>query len=126
LAFAILSFFIACYTAETSGFNFQFLWPDSQELNNVGGIASGSIISDSGSLGESPYLFSTTSFTLLSDVSSVFISFTGGGDANSGGIVLDNVSLERTDSFPVPEPTVIAIFGLGILGFGLPRFKKQY
>ena len=45
-----------------------------------------------------------------------FITFNHSGSDNIG-IILDNVAL-------VPEPGTIALLGMGLIGFGVRRFKR--
>jgi hypothetical protein len=45
------------------------------------------------------------------------IFFTSTGTADLGGAIIDNVSL-------VPEPSTLAILGLGLMGLASRRLKK--
>lgn len=94
--------------------------------NQRGGAADSFVLALGGFLNESfslsasaPWQTVTRSFTVLSDSSNNIIFNHAGGD--NIGIMLDNVSLSKTD---VPEPATLAMFGLGLIGLGFARRRQ--
>jgi hypothetical protein len=62
--------------------------------------------------------FTTFTYTFVGDGSTQSIYFEGSGGDNIG-MLLDNVSISS-----VPEPATLALFGLGLAGFGFARRRK--
>lgn len=67
----------------------------------------------------------TSSFSVDGSDNLYGLTFSADGDANTLGGFVDTVSLELTDRpVPVPEPSVIGLFGLGLVGLGVLRRRK--
>lgn len=83
-------------------------------------LALGGFLNESFNLSATaPWQTVTRSFTVLSDSANSIIFNHAGGD--NVGIMLDNVSLSKTD---VPEPATLAMFGLGLIGLGFARRRQ--
>ena len=89
---------------------------------NIGSIVNGIVLT--GVAQNNTYTNSSTSFTLASAMSGVFITFTGGGTPSQGGSVLDNVLLEGPSS-SVPEPSMLVLLALGLMGLGSATRRKR-
>jgi len=94
--------------------------------NQRGGAADSFTLALGGYLNESfnlsataPWQTVTRTFTVLGDTANNIIFNHAGGD--NIGIMLDNVSLSKTD---VPEPATLAMFGLGLIGLGFARRRQ--
>ena len=73
---------------------------------------------------------------LLSSVSAITVSITGTGItrflleigtntlSNQGSSVIDNINFD-IEPTAVPEPSIIALFGLGLVGLGFARRRRQ-
>ena len=83
-------------------------------------LALGGFLNESFSLSsKAPWQTVTRTFTVMSDSSNSIIFNHAGGD--NVGIMLDNVTLSKTD---VPEPATLAMFGLGLIGLGFARRRQ--
>ena len=84
---------------------------------NIGSLIDGIIYTDSSF--NNTYTHFSTTFTLSTAASGVFITFAGGGTEDLGGTVLDNVLLAS-----VPEPSMLMLLCLGLLGLSKQRIKS--
>lgn len=94
--------------------------------NQRGGAADSFTLALGGFLNESfsfapstPWQTITRTFTVSGNSANSIIFNHAGGD--NIGIMLDNVSLSKTD---VPEPATLAMFGLGLIGLGFARRRQ--
>lgn len=80
-------------------------------------LALGGFLNESFNLSASaPWQTVTRSFTVSSNTANSIVFNHAGGD--NIGIMLDNVSLSKTD---VPAPGTLVLFGLGLIGLGFAR-----
>lgn len=94
--------------------------------NQRGGASDSFTLALGGFLNESfnfapstPWQTITRTFTVSANsVNNIIFNHAGGDNI---GIMLDNVSLNKTD---VPEPATLAMFGLGLIGLGFARRRQ--
>jgi len=71
-------------------------------------------------------LLSTGFFGITADVliESIHMGLSGGAKTNGGSFALDNLTI-GTIGGQVPEPAIIALFGLGLVGIGFARRRQS-
>ncbi len=105
---------------ENPGYNFVEL-TTSATVWNIGSWYFAEVLLGTGNVAIGN-LYSSDGTTLLNSVSQTFSGGFGGGVAirSFGGFNIDTISV---DSTTVPEPTPLALFGLGLAGIGFSRKK---
>jgi hypothetical protein len=97
---------------------------DWQITSDQGLLSSNSV--NSGSAANFTYQNASFLFSVASPVTNAIISFAQtGAEGDWGGTVLDNVSLDLTNAYPVPAPAPLLLLGIGLFGLALSTYRAR-